>query len=102
MKKLLTTLLITFSVIAFSQDVKDPQAADEGQRPKAEYKLGSAIVTVWVNKKSDGTTWKNFQVKKIYKKEGKWLSTNSFDETELLELKAVIDRVISEEAVTKE
>jgi hypothetical protein len=93
---------MTFSVIGFSQAVKDStQVTDKGQRPKAEYKLGSAIITVWVNKRSDGTTWKNFRVKKIYKKDDKWLSSDSFSETELLELKAVIDKVISEETVTK-
>jgi hypothetical protein len=66
MKTLLTViLLMTFVSIGFSQD--STQVADIAQKPKAEYKVGSAIVTVWVNKKSDGTTWKNYQVKKIYK-----------------------------------
>jgi len=103
MKALLIMIsLMTAAVVGFSQHTKDStQLTEKGQKPKAEYKAGSAIVTVWENKRSDGTTWKNFTVKKIYKKDDKWLSSDSFSETELLELKAVIDKVISEEAVTK-
>ena len=58
-------------------------------------------MTVWINKNSDGTTWKNFVVEKIYKKDDKWLSTNRFNETDLLELKAAIDKAISEETVKR-
>jgi len=57
-------------------------------------------VTVWKNKKSDGTTWKNFKVEKVYKKGDKWETTNSFDDKELLELKAAIDKAIMEETET--
>jgi hypothetical protein len=103
MKTLLTLiLLMTFSVVGFSQDIQDStQVTNKRQRPKATYKVGSAQVTVWLNKKSDGTTWKNFKVENFYKKDDKWLSTNSFSETDLLELKAAIDKAISEETVKK-
>lgn len=103
MRTLLTMIfLMTFSVVGFSQNVNDStQVTSKGQKPKAEYKVGSAIITVWLNKKSDGTTWKNFQVKKIYKKNDKWLSSDSFNEAELMELRAAIDKVLAEEAVTK-
>ena len=70
-----------------------------GDAPIAEYKVGASIVTVWENKNPDGTTWKNFKVEKIYKQGDKWESTNRFDETELLQLRAAIDKAISEEAV---
>lgn len=103
MRTLLTTIfLMAFSVVGFSQNVKDSvQAQGKGQKPKVEYKVGSAIITVWTNKRKDGRTWKNFTVKKIYKKDDKWLSSDSFNETELMELKAVVDKVIAEETVTK-
>ncbi len=51
------------------------------------------------NEREDGTTWKNFVIEKIYKKDGEWAVTNSFSEKELLQLRAAIDRAISEEAV---
>jgi hypothetical protein len=79
--------------------VDSVQTTNKRQKPKATYKVGSAQVTVWVNKRSDGTTWKNFKVEKLYKKDDKWQTTNSFNETELLELKAALDKAISEEAV---
>jgi len=57
-------------------------------------------VTVWEDKKKDGTTWKNFKVEKVYKtKDGQWKTTSSFNDKELLELKAAIDKAIAEESV---
>jgi hypothetical protein len=56
----------------------------------------------WENKSSDGTTWKNFEVEKVYEsKDGKWKTTNQFDETELLELKNAIDKAIYGETITE-
>ena len=103
MKALLTVIfLTTFSVVGLSQDIQDStQTTSRRQKPKTTYKVGSAKVTVWINKNSDGTTWKNFVVEKIYKKDDKWLSTNRFNETDLLELKAAIDKAISEETVKR-
>ena len=88
---------LTISVTCFSQDLND--STEVKKRPKATYKVGSAKVTVWTNKRSDGTTWKNFKIEKVYKKNETWQTTNSFNETELLELKAAIDKAISEETV---
>lgn len=99
MKTLLTILLMTFAIVSYSQSVDSVQTTNKRQKPKATYKVGPAQVTVWVNKKSDGTTWKTFKVEKLYKKGDKWLTTNYFDERELLELKAALDKAISEEAV---
>jgi hypothetical protein len=99
MKSLMTVVLMTFAVVSYSQSVDSVQTTNKRQRPKATYKVGSAQVTVWTNKRSDGTTWKNFQVEKLYKVGDKWQKTNSFNETELLELKAALDKAISEEAV---
>ncbi|MBU2912744.1 hypothetical protein [Reichenbachiella agariperforans] len=102
MRILLTMiLLMTLSVVGFSQELKaQEQTEQRRKKPKTEYRVGSAVITVWVNTRKDGKTWKNFQVKKIYKKDDKWLSSNSFSETELLELKAVIDKAINEEIIT--
>jgi len=58
-------------------------------------------VTVWENEGENGT-WKNFEIEKLYKKDDKWLTTNSFNERELLQLRAAIDKAISEEVVKQE
>ena len=96
MKKLITTtfILAFLALTSYSQDTTKTAK----QRPIATYKVGSAKVIVWENKGEKGT-WKNFQVEKIYQKDGKWKTTNSFNEKELLELKAAIDRAIAEESV---
>jgi hypothetical protein len=96
MKKLITTafLLTCFTIASYSQDTTKTAK----QKPIATYKVGSAKVVVWENKGDKGT-WKNFQVEKIYQKDGKWKTTNSFNEKELLELKAALDRAIAEESV---
>lgn len=97
MKKITMTIFVlaVFTFTGFAQDKQDA----EKQKPKATYQIGSAKVIVWENKKEDGTTWKNFQVEKVYKKGDEWKTTNSFSDTELLELKTAIDKAISEEAV---
>ena len=96
MKKLITTafLLTCFTIASYSQDTTKTAK----QKTIATYKVGSAKVVVWENKGDKGT-WKNFQVEKIYQKDGKWKTTNSFNEKELLELKAALDRAIAEESV---
>ncbi|MDO8634463.1 MAG: hypothetical protein Q7K34_04200 [archaeon] len=96
MKTLTVTalLLACCALTGFAQDTTKTK-----QKPKATYQVGTAKVTVWENKKTDGTTWKNFKVEKIYKKADKWETTNSFNETELLELKSAIDKAIAEESV---
>ena len=96
MKTLIITLLFfCFALAGFSQD----STKTAKQKPKATYQVGMAKVIVWENRRTDGTIWKNFRVEKLYKKGDEWKSTNSFDETELLELKAAIDKAISEENV---
>jgi hypothetical protein len=102
MRKLTVTsfLLACFALTALAQDTTKTAKQDK-QKPKATYQVGSAKVTVWENKKSDGTTWKTFKVEKVYKtKDGQWKTTNSFDQTELLELKSAVDKAINEESVT--
>jgi len=98
MKIILTTIiLVTIALTGYSQD--PAQIKQDKQKPKATYQVGSAKVTVWVNKNSDGTSWKNFTVEKEFRKGGKWVKSNHFNETQLLELKAAIDKAISEESV---
>lgn len=99
MKKITITIAaLLLAVIALASFV---QATQQNKKPKATYQVGSSKVIVWENTKTDGTVWKNFQVEKVYKKGEEWATTNSFTETELLELKAAIDKAISEEAVIK-
>jgi hypothetical protein len=72
------------------------------QEKVTSYRIGKAVVTV-IEKQRQGKygefTAKDFKVEKIYKKGDNWESTNTFDLTELLQLRAVIDKVISEESV---
>jgi hypothetical protein len=98
MKKLTVTtlLLVCFALTGFSQDTTKTKQVKNP--PKATYQVGAAKVTVWENNGKYGT-WKNFKIEKVYKKANKWLTTNSFDEKELLELKAAIEKAISEELV---
>ena len=84
--------LTAFTLTAYSQEKK----------PSATYTVGSAKVTVWDNEKEGkyGTfTDKNFKVERVYKKDEKWETSNSFDLTELLQLRAAIDKAINEEGV---
>jgi len=92
MKRLLiTSFVITcFGLTSFIQP---------GDKPIAEYKVGAAKVTVWENKRADGSTWKNFEIDKLYKKSDKWKTSNHFDERELLQLKEAIEQAIKGEDV---
>jgi len=90
-------LLVCFALINFSQDT----TRTNQQKPKATYQVGAAKVTVWENEGEYGP-WKNFQIEKIYKKDDQWMTTNSFNERELLQLRAAIDKAISEEVVKQE
>jgi len=92
-------LLVCFALINFSQDTT--RTSQDKQKPKATYRVGAAKVTVWENEGEQGT-WKNFEIEKIYKKDDQWMTTNSFNAKELLELKAAIDKAISEEVVKQE
>lgn len=84
--------VLCFTMTSYSQN-----------KPKATYRVGSSKVTVWENEregKYGKFTSKDFKVEKIYKKEGEeWKSTNYFNLTELLQLRAAIDKAISEEGV---
>lgn len=99
MKTLTIILLFTgITLTGFSQDAASSEKQNK-QKPKATYQVGAAKIVVWQNKNKDGKTWKSFKVEKVYKKDDQWKSTNSFDEKELLELKAALDKAISEESV---
>jgi hypothetical protein len=93
---LITTLLVAcFSLTSYSQNT-----TKEKQKPIETYQVGSSKVVVWENKKKDGTTWKNFQIEKVYQtKDGEWKTTNSFNDSQLLELKAAIEKAIIEQNI---
>jgi hypothetical protein len=102
MKKLtITTLLLAFfALTSYAQDTL--QNKPDVQKPKATYQVGTVKVTVWENKrqgKYGEFIAKNFKIEKVYKKGDQWKTTNNFNETELLELKAAIDKAISDEQV---
>lgn len=95
----MTIIALSIALIALTSFVKASKT--EENKPKATYQVGSSKVIVWENKKADGTTWKNFEIEKVYKKGEKWMSTNNFNETELLELQVALEKAISEETVIK-
>ena len=71
-------------------------------KPKATYRVGSAIVTVREYEregKYGKFIAKDFKVEKIYKKGDEWKTADSFNLTELLQLRAAIDKAINEEGV---
>lgn len=90
-------MLVCFTLTNYAQDTTKTVK----QRPLATYQVGSAKVIVWENQGEKGT-WKNFELEKVYLKDGKWKTTNSFNSSELLELKAAIDKAIAEESVNVE
>lgn len=83
--------VLCFTLTGYSQD-----------KPKATYRVGSAIVTVWETEREGEYgkfIAKDFKVEKIYKKGEEWKTTDSFNLTELLQLRAAIDKAINEEGV---
>ncbi|MBA7537165.1 hypothetical protein ES705_29432 [subsurface metagenome] len=83
--------VLCFTLTSYSQD-----------KPKATYRVGKSKVTVWENEregKYGKFIAKNFKIEKIYKKGEKWETTNYFNLTELLQLRAAIDKAINEEGV---
>jgi len=98
MKKIIITILLLtcVSVLTYAQ---------AKHKPIATYLVGAAKVTVWedtVKGKNGAYTVKNFKVEKVYKKDDQWKTTNNFSEAELLELKAAIEKAISEQGVKEE
>jgi len=67
MKKI-SLIIIAFIIGLFVLTSFVQSSSQQNNRPKAVYRVGGSKVIVWVNKKSDGTTWKNFEVEKVYKK----------------------------------
>ena len=102
MKKLVVFILLftCYAVAAYSQEKQDSLTAKN--KPKAVYQIGNIRVADWENKKTDSYgeyTEKNYKVEKIYKIGERWEPTNYYDINELLKLRAVLDKAISEEAV---
>ena len=88
-------IVIIILIVACFLQASTPVNQDK-TRPIATYQVGSAKVIVWENNGKYGP-WKNYEIEKIYLKEDKWLTSNSFNQSELLELKAAIDIAIEKE-----
>ena len=87
----ISVAILCFVLTSYSQD-----------KPKATYKVGKSKVTVWETERQGEFgkfVVKNFKIEKVYKKGTEWKTTNSFDLTELLQLRAAIDKAISNEGV---
>ena len=87
----ISIVLLCFTLTSYSQD-----------KSKTIYQVGNSKVTVWKNEKEGEYgkfIAKNFQVEKIFKQGEEWKTTNSFSLTELLQLRAAIDKAINEEGV---
>jgi len=96
MKTTITGLILLVILIAACFLQASTPINQDKTRPLATYRIGSAKVIVWENNGKYGL-WKNFEIEKIYLKDDKWFSSNSFNQSELLELKAVIDIAIEKE-----
>ena len=83
--------ILCFALTSYSQD-----------KPKATYMVDKSKVTVWETErqgKFGKYTTKNFKIEKVYKKGEEWKTTNLFNLTELLQLRAAIDKAINKEGV---
>ena len=103
MKNIFLTIicLIAFTVMSNAQSPK-LSAYSNKNAPTKTYRIGSISVAVWGNEKEGKFgkyTDKSFKVVKSYKKDDKWIESNNYTTTELLQLKAIIDKAINEEAV---
>lgn len=98
MKKIINIIPFLFVAFSLTSFIQMPQSKDA---PIATYQVGTSKIIVWENKRNDGSIWKNFQVEKMYKKGDEWKTTNYFNQTELLELKAAINEAINQEVVIK-
>ena len=85
----ITFLLVCLAGTVCAQD--NTGLSDNKAKPKATYQTGKAKVIVWENKGKNGI-WKNFEIEKEYKKGGKWMTSNNFNEKELLDLRDAIDK----------
>lgn len=104
MKKTYLTLitLIAFSISSYAQSGQLSAYKNENKPPKTTYRSGTVSVAVWETEKEGKYgkyTEKSFKVTKSYKKDDKWIESNNYTTTELLKLKAIIDKAISEETV---
>jgi hypothetical protein len=93
-------LIVIMATTVYSQD--KPDTIKNAESPKVTYQVGKAIITVSEKQKQGKYgeyTDKEFRVEKIYKEGDNWESTNLFNLTESLQLKAAIDNAISEEGV---
>lgn len=63
-----------------------------GNKPFKIYQEGKSKVVVWENKTDK--VWYNYQVEKEYKNGSETKYTNSFNETELQDLKVALDKAI--------
>jgi hypothetical protein len=76
-------------------------AQDTG-RPRATYRAGACKVTVWDNTKEGEhgeELGRNFHVAKVVRKRGRWEVSQYYTLSELLELRAAIDRAVMEEGI---
>ncbi len=95
-------------VFCFAWTVTAQEEADltalESQRPKVVYVVGSVQIAVWENERKGrygSYTEKNFKIERRYRKDdGTWHSSSYFNESQLLELKAALEKAIMEEYVS--
>ncbi len=83
--------VLCFTLTSYSQN-----------KPKATYRVGSSKVTMWETEREGEYgkfIAKDFKIEKIYKEGEEWKTTDYFNLTELLQLRAAIDKAISEEGV---
>lgn len=91
MKTLSTLILLTLCINCNAQ-----------QTQKTQYKSGSVVITVTPTQKTGkygNYTEKTFKVENLIKENEQWKNTNQYTTTDLLQLKAALDKAIAEQLV---
>ena len=88
--KIVIAIIIGFGLASFVYEIK------LGNKPKKIYREGNSKIVVWENYGKDSTIWLNYQVEKEYEKDGEKKYINKFNEKELIDLKKILDQVITE------
>ncbi len=102
MKKITLLLILSISITMTVYCQNNQDTLKVKNKSHVTYQVGKAKVTVWIEQrqgKYGEFAAKDFKIEKIYKKGNNWESTNIFNLDELLELRAAIDKAISEQGV---
>ena len=88
--KILLAIFIGFGISSFIYEMK------QGKKPVKVYREGDSIINVWEHNGKEDKIWKSYQVQKEYVKDSIVKYANYFSEKEILDLKKILDLVITD------